>query len=281
MIDGSPPQLRYLMTTNPDTWTYGDYAPDPGARDLPGLKAKWLVEQLPAAAAPLVLDYGAGEGKHLKLVRNARPGARLVGVDIRAPHAPMEFEFHQVPAEAPLPFADDTFDVVVSCDVLEHVESIDRSLDEIRRVLRQGGSFIGFVPAEGGLGPHGLFRLLDPNIYRDTKDHSHAYTRRELLDRFARRFEIVRLAYSYHLLGATLDAAFFAMFKAPVLGPRIEGFWRGQENDTYRAREPKQTQRSWASRLVQYANRAAYHESTLLKSVPLGAKGVHFHLGKR
>jgi SAM-dependent methyltransferase len=269
------------MTTNPDTWAYGDYAPDPTSRDLPGLKAKWLVEQLPTAASPLVLDYGAGEGKHLHLLRRVRPGARLVGVDIRAPRGQVDFEFHQVLSNAPLPFADGAYDVVVSCDVLEHVENVDRSLDEICRVLRRGGSFIGFVPAEGGLGPHAFFRLLDPHIYRDTLDHSQAYTRRELLERFSSRFRVVRLAYSYHLIGATLDAVFFASFKLPVMGPRIEGFWRGRENDVYRTRSSGGTKRSLPSRLIQVANRVAYHESTLLKKVPLGAKGLHFHLEKR
>lgn len=268
------------MTTNPDTWVYGDYAPDPASRDLPGLKAKWLVEQLPTAASPSVLDYGTGEGKHLHLVRKVRPGARLVGVDIRAPHAQVDFEFHQVPSDAPLPFADGTFDIVVSCDVLEHVVSIDRSLDEIRRVLRSGGSFIGFVPAEGGPGAHALFRWLDPNIYRDTKDHTHAYTRGELLDRFSSRFRIARLAYSYHLIGATLDAAFFASFKTPIFGSRLEQFWRGQENSFYRKPAPAQAKRSVVNLLIQLANSAAYYESTLLKNFSLAAKGLHFHLEK-
>lgn len=269
------------MTTNADTWVYGDYAPDPASRDLPGLKAKWLVEQLPAAASSVVLDYGAGEGKHLHLVRKVRPAARLIGVDIRKPRSQVDFEFHQVPASAPLPFPQSSCDVVISCDVLEHVESIDRSLDEILRVLRRNGSFIGFVPAEGGWGPHGLFRLLDADIYRDTKDHRQAYTRGELLERFSSRFRIVRLAYSYHLIGATLDAVFFASFKLPALGPRMEGFWRGQENDVYRTHRPVGARRSLASRLVGAANRAAYYESTLLRRVPLGAKGLHFHLEKR
>lgn len=269
------------MTTSPDSWVYGNFAPDPAKHDLPGLKARWLVEQLPSGTDIQVLDYGAGEGKHLHLVRTIRPQARLVGVDIRAPHGGVDFEFHQVPAEAPLPFAANTFDVVVSCDVLEHVVNIDRSLDEIQRVLRSGGSFIGFVPAEGGPGPHGLFRLLNANIFRDTKDHGHAYTRRELVERFAARFRIVRLAYSYHLIGATLDATFFASFKLPVLGSRLEAFWRGQENDVYRAPAPSQGRRSLASRLVGLANTTAYHESRLLKDQPLGAKGLHFHLQKR
>jgi SAM-dependent methyltransferase len=268
------------MTTSPDTWTYGDFVPDPARRDLVGLKARWILKQLPAIDTPSVLDYGAGEGKHLHLVRKVKPFARLVGVDIRKPHSAVDFEFHQVEANSPLPLADETFDFVISSDVLEHVQSIQYSLDEIHRVLRRGGSLAGFVPAEGGFGPYALFRLLDPNIYRDTKDHHHAYTRRELLGWFSSRFQIVRVAYSYHLLGATLDAIFFASFKIPRLGSRMEMFWRGQENDFYRARAVE-IKPSFVGRLTRFANRAAYYESRLFESFPLGAKGLHFHVMKR
>jgi SAM-dependent methyltransferase len=269
------------MNTRPDAWIYGDFAPDPASRDLVGLKARWLLEQLPAIENPMVLDYGAGEGKHLHLVRKVKPHARLVGVDIREPHSAVDFEFHQLAPNAPLPLADNVFDLVISCDVLEHVEIIEHSLDEIHRTMRVGGSFIGFVPAEGGLGAHAFYRFLDPNIYRDTKDHHHAYTRRELLEWLSSRFQIVRLAYSYHLIGATLDATFFASFKIPRFGPKIERFWRGQENDVYRTRVPETTKPSFANRLVRLANRAAYYESRLLRNLSLGAKGVHFHVVKR
>jgi SAM-dependent methyltransferase len=269
------------MTTSADAWVYGDFAPDPASRDLPGLKARWLLEQLPAAAAPRVLDFGAGEGKYLHLVRKVKPAAHLVGVDIRAPHTAPDFEFHLVPPGAALPFIADTYDVVISCDVLEHVENIDQCLEEIHRVLRCGGSFIGFVPAEGGIGPYAFFRLLDSHIYRDTKDHNHAYTRRDLLRRFSSRFRVVKLAYSYHLLGATLDAVFFAAFKMPIVGPRLEGFWRGQDNDVYRTSAAAGTRRSLASRVIGAANRAAYYESAALRNIPLGAKGLHFHFEKR
>jgi len=267
------------MSTSPDEWVYGDFAPNPDSRDLVGLKARWILDQLPATDAPSVLDFGAGEGKHLHLVRQARPRARLVGVDVRQAHSAVDFEFHHVAPAAPLPFADNSFDLVMSCDVLEHVENIARALEEIHRVLRSGGSFIGFVPTEGGFGAHALFQLLDPNIYRDTKDHNHAYTRREMLMWLNSRFRVAQLAYSYHLIGATLDAVFFASFKAPRIGPRMEKFWRGQENIFYRG-HAEITKPSPLSRLVQLANGAAYYESRLLKHFPLGAKGLHFHVVK-
>ena len=268
------------MTTSPDAWVYGDFAPDPNSRDLVGLKARWLLEQMPAMDAPVVLDYGAGEGKHLHLVRKFKPLARLVGVDIREPHTEVDFEFHRVAPNAPLPLADGACDLVISCDVLEHVDDIEYSLDEIYRVLRSGGSFIGFIPAEGGFGAHAFFRFLDPNIYRDTKDHGHAYTRRELLKSLSSRFRVEQLSYSYHLIGATLDAAFFASFKIPRFGSSVEKFWRGQENDFYRTRNP-QSRLSVIGRLVRLANRAAYYESRFLKNFSLGAKGLHFHVVKR
>jgi SAM-dependent methyltransferase len=40
-----------------------------------------------------------------------------------------------------LPFDDRSFDAVLSCGVLEHVEDPDASLDEIKRILVPGGSF--------------------------------------------------------------------------------------------------------------------------------------------
>jgi 2-polyprenyl-6-hydroxyphenyl methylase/3-demethylubiquinone-9 3-methyltransferase len=40
-----------------------------------------------------------------------------------------------------MPYPDRSFDVAVCVDVLEHVDSVPRVLDEVRRVLRPGGVF--------------------------------------------------------------------------------------------------------------------------------------------
>ncbi len=55
----------------------------------------------------------------------------------RYPHLSVSRE----PDPRRLPFDDETFDAVLSCGVLEHVEDPDASLEEIRRVLAPGGTF--------------------------------------------------------------------------------------------------------------------------------------------
>ena len=45
-----------------------------------------------------------------------------------------------------LPFADETFDCVMSCSVLEHDRYFWRSTREVHRVLRNGGYFVAGVP---------------------------------------------------------------------------------------------------------------------------------------
>jgi SAM-dependent methyltransferase len=268
------------MTTDPNEWVYGDYTPNPRSRDLIGLKANWILSRLPTSPNPVVLDFGSGEGKHLYLIRSVRPGAKLVGIDIRAPRTPVDFEFHLVPEDSILPFSENVFDIVVSCDVLEHVASVGQSLDEIHRVLRPGGFFIGFVPLEGGFGPHGFFRLFDPNIYRDTKDHRHAYPRAEMVNLMKDRFSAAAFSYSYHFLGGSLDAVFFASFKFPGIGGRMESFWRGHENSFYRG-DSTIEKPSLLGRMIRFANRIAYWESRLLRCVPFGASGLHFCLQKK
>ncbi|MEM9781453.1 MAG: bifunctional 2-polyprenyl-6-hydroxyphenol methylase/3-demethylubiquinol 3-O-methyltransferase UbiG [Pseudomonadota bacterium] len=93
-----------------------------------------------------VLDLGCGGG-FLSEALAAR-GARVTGIDPAAKaidsaraHAVAEgldIRYDVGVGEA-LPYPDDSFDHVVCVDVLEHVESVPKTLSEIARVLRPGG----------------------------------------------------------------------------------------------------------------------------------------------
>lgn len=79
-----------------------------------------------------MLNLGCGR-------RNERRGraVEMVGIDIRPnPAADARGDAHR------LPFADDSFDAVVSMEVLEHLHSPERVADEIRRVLKPNGRLV-------------------------------------------------------------------------------------------------------------------------------------------
>jgi SAM-dependent methyltransferase len=112
------------------------------------LQYERLAHRLADRAPGRVLDWGCGYGQVTALLRSK--GVETIAFDYReglpAPtRAPLErfpeIEAHLSPDPVVLPFDDDTFDTVLSCGVLEHVPFPDESLEEIRRVLRSGGTF--------------------------------------------------------------------------------------------------------------------------------------------
>jgi O-antigen biosynthesis protein len=98
-----------------------------------------------------VLDIACGEGYGSAML--ARDAAHVIGVDIAADavaHAAERYplvnvEFRQGACEA-IPLPDQSVDVVVSFETIEHVPDHQRVLDEMRRVLRPGGLLIISTP---------------------------------------------------------------------------------------------------------------------------------------
>jgi 2-polyprenyl-6-hydroxyphenyl methylase/3-demethylubiquinone-9 3-methyltransferase len=95
------------------------------------------------------LDVGCGGG--LLAEEFARLGFRVTGVDPSAEslrtaraHAAaggLDIEYVEATGEQ-LPFPDASFDVAYCCDVLEHVNDLQRTLDETARVLKPGGVYL-------------------------------------------------------------------------------------------------------------------------------------------
>lgn len=95
---------------------------------------------LPAVAPTRVLEVGAGEGEISERVRDRFPEASVVSIDLHDPDLGDEWRRRSaVGAFADvrrLPFPDDTFDLVLGIEVLEHVDGPAQALAEIRRVAR-------------------------------------------------------------------------------------------------------------------------------------------------
>ncbi len=84
----------------------------------------------------VILDYGCGSKPYKYLFENHIE--KYIGVDIGDnPHA----DFQILPGER-LKFEDNTFDIVISSQVLEHVQEVDEYVNECYRVLKKDGCLL-------------------------------------------------------------------------------------------------------------------------------------------
>lgn len=92
------------------------------------------------------LDAGCGDGRYVRALEAELP-ERITGTDISeriletARAAVPRAELVQANLES-LPFADDTFDLVLCSQVIEHVLDASAGLSELTRVLRRGGVLV-------------------------------------------------------------------------------------------------------------------------------------------
>lgn len=109
-----------------------------------------------------VLDLGAGVGNLWRYVPDAVDGyaveLSLAGVRKiaeRFPHVTVSVSLGEF-----LPYPDGYFDLVVAADTIEHTLSPERTIDEIHRVLRQGGVLGASFPIPNSLRKWGRNRIL-------------------------------------------------------------------------------------------------------------------------
>jgi len=137
----------------------------------------WALQGVPLRGA--VLELGGGSGAMAEETIRRHPDCQLTVTDLDPVMvASAQRRFANEPrvtarqADATdLPFAEGSFDVVVSHLMLHHVIEWRRALDEVSRVLRPGGRFVGYdlvaTPVTKGLhwadrSPH---QLIDPHQF--------------------------------------------------------------------------------------------------------------------
>lgn len=110
---------------------------DPKVRKRKAQKVAAIVQRLaPLGSGALALDVGCGAGFVADYLH--RIGCSVVALDIADYRATSGFDLTLGRAER-LPFGSDTFSIVVSNQVVEHVVDAAAHFSEIRRVLAPGG----------------------------------------------------------------------------------------------------------------------------------------------
>ena len=143
-----------------------------------------------------MLDVGAGFGRHA--FECARRGGRVVALDYAADEVVADTRDtfggdgrgrrdHRRPtspaccaATRPrLPFADGSFDVVITSEVLEHIQDDVAAIAEMVRVLQPGGMFAATVPSWF---PEKINWMLSDEYHAPTRAGGHVriYSRTEL-----------------------------------------------------------------------------------------------------
>ena len=141
-----------------------------------------------------ILDAGCGSSVIIQSLNNA------IGMDFLFPKLRF-LRRYGIPlaqgSAAALPFKDDSFDCVISSEVIEHVPYDDALFTEMRRVLKEDGTLILGTPDYATLGwriIEPIYGLLIPGGYHD--EHITHYTQSTLTDILQRHgFEVEQTAY--------------------------------------------------------------------------------------
>ena len=118
-----------------------------------------------------VLDYGAGTGLFIPLWRKLFPEAELFASDVstvalekitaRVP----EMRDHCAPViNHKAEWKDEMFDLIVSIEVMEHVEDLKAYLKDVFRLLKPGGGFIWTTPCANGFSIEHLYAFFTGQI---------------------------------------------------------------------------------------------------------------------
>lgn len=163
-----------------------------------------LLRQTPGISVRCALDLGCGLGEMGDWLREAFPGARVVGLDVDARKlVEARASGIRVPlvrgTGLQLPFPDGTFDLVTMLEVIEHFADPIVLLREVRRVTSVGGLLVVSTPNRSSITAwtgRPMHRILGrPRWNAWDESHKRLYVPRELSEDLTRSgFQVRRVA---------------------------------------------------------------------------------------
>ncbi len=173
-------------------------------------RLKRLTESLKTVKGKL-LDIGCGGGITTESLPYYYPQAKVYGCDVSKKAIDYARKFgsgkvtYGVIRGKKLPYKDNTFDVCICLDVMEHIPDVDFFLKEVKRILKKGGEFFLIVPCEGQVLTHtwlwqklGIGQNMTFKRYGHIHpEFTHLYVKNLLKEK---GFKIQKTMYSEHFL---------------------------------------------------------------------------------
>lgn len=143
-----------------------------------------------------VLDLGCRDGM---LTQAYAQGNEVLGVDIDKKaleliHKRLRIETKWLDLNAEWPFLPETYDVIVACEIMEHLYFLDGFLKNVFQTLKPGGMFIGSVP--NAFRMRNRMKFLFGNEFENDPTHVRQFSYHKLqmvLNPFVSELEIVPL----------------------------------------------------------------------------------------
>ncbi len=148
---GNEEQLLYLTERMFEYYTKSPYH----SQYIQGINNNWQVGSHDVQLAMCkiipensqVLEVGCGDGSAGREISDRLKTINYTGVDLSSEMWQNRQDLHLIPASADkLPFNNNSFDVVLSMFVIEHLVFPSRFLDEAWKVLKPGGMLITIAP---------------------------------------------------------------------------------------------------------------------------------------
>lgn len=160
-----------------DVWHQRVLESNPAHEDASSPWYQLVREQIADVSGRRILEVACGRGGYVREL--ARAGAHVTGCDfsfaaLSAGIAKLQED--KIPGSATLiqgdaqglPFADNSFDLLVSCETVEHLPNIQAAFTEMHRVTRPGGKLFLTTPNYANF--MGLYELYAKFRHADRRD---------------------------------------------------------------------------------------------------------------
>lgn len=245
-------------------------------------KALEALRGLPSGAK--ILEVGCGGGQFIRAVEHHLPDSHCFGFDISKSAIEWAGQHDKsvdyvAGTSLGLPWEDNYFDAVLIFDVLEHVDSVDKTLKEIRRVLKTDGIFYAFVPCEGdrlSLWHHLRYWKNLDNLTFKYAGHINRYSKDKWLEIFNQfSFSVSKLYYGEHFFGQIIGVIAFYLMDKRAKTQNLSQL----NNESYFQAVAKESKiRIIFNMFRNLVNSLIYIESSVFSRIP--SPNVHFFLKK-